>query len=248
MTNGSTPTTTNMTTDDARVPGGLRARLALALDVDDIVAATRLARDLDEWFGVAKIGLELFSASGPDSVLAIADQGYRVLLDLKLHDIPTTVGRASRVLGALGVSYLTMHAAGGVPMLRAGVDALAEGAASAGLEPPVAVGVTVLTSQPDAPVHVLQERVGAAIEARCGGVVCAATDLSVAREIGPALLTVVPGTRMTDVPQDDQSRTGTPADALAAGADVLVIGRTVTAAADRAGAAAALVASISSVA
>ena len=248
MTNGSTPTTTNMTTDDARVPGGLRARLALALDVDDIVAATRLARDLDEWFGVAKIGLELFSASGPDSVLAIADQGYRVLLDLKLHDIPTTVGRASRVLGALGVSYLTMHAAGGVPMLRAGVDGLAEGSASAGLEPPVALGVTVLTSQPDAPVHVLQERVGAAIEARCGGVVCAATDLSVAREIGPALLTVVPGTRMTDVPQDDQSRTGTPADALAAGADVLVIGRTVTAAADRAGAAAALVASISSVA
>jgi orotidine-5'-phosphate decarboxylase len=236
-----------MTTDDARVPGGLRARLALALDVDDIVAATRLARDLDEWFGVAKIGLELFSASGPDSVLAIADQGYRVLLDLKLHDIPTTVGRASRVLGALGVSYLTMHAAGGVPMLRAGVDGLAEGAASAGLEPPVALGVTVLTSQPDAPVHVLQERVGAAIEARCGGVVCAATDLAVVREIGPALLTVVPGTRMPDVAQDDQSRTGTPADALAAGADVLIIGRTVTAAADRAGAAAALVASISSV-
>jgi orotidine-5'-phosphate decarboxylase len=247
VTNGSTPTTTNMTTDDARVPGGLRERLALALDVDDIVAATRLARDLDEWFGVAKIGLELFSAAGPDAVLALADQGYRVLLDLKLHDIPTTVGRASRVLGALGVSYLTMHAAGGVPMLRAGVDGLAEGAASAGLEPPVAVGVTVLTSQPDAPVHILQERVGAAIEARCGGVVCAATDLPVVKEIGPALLTVVPGTRMPDGPQHDQSRTGAPADALAAGADVLVIGRTVTAAADRAGAAAALVASISSV-
>jgi orotidine-5'-phosphate decarboxylase len=236
-----------MRADEAGAAGGLRARLALALDVDDIVAAARLARDLSEWFGVAKIGLELFSAAGPDSVLAIADQGYRVLLDLKLHDIPTTVGRASRVLGALGVSYLTMHAVGGVPMLRAGVDGLAEGAASAGLEPPIALGVTVLSSQPDAPAHVLHERVGAAIEARCGGVVCAATDLSVVREIGPALVTVVPGTRMPDAPLHDQGRTGTPADALAAGADVLVIGRTVTAAADRAAAVAALVESISSV-
>ncbi len=236
-----------MRADEAGAAGGLRARLALALDVDDIVAAARLARDLSEWFGVAKIGLELFSAAGPDSVLAIADQGYRVLLDLKLHDIPTTVGRASRVLGALGVSYLTMHAAGGVPMLRAGVDGLAEGAASAGLEPPIALGVTVLSSQPDAPAHVLHERVGAAIEARCGGVVCAATDLPVVREIGPALVTVVPGTRMPDAPLHDQGRTGTPADALAAGADVLVIGRTVTAAADRAAAVAALVESISSV-
>jgi orotidine-5'-phosphate decarboxylase len=236
-----------MRADEASAAGGLRARLALALDVDDIVAATRLARELGEWFGVAKIGLELFSAAGPDSVLAIADQGYRVLLDLKLHDIPTTVGRASRVLGALGVSYLTMHAAGGVPMLRAGVDGLADGAASAGLEPPVALGVTVLTSQPDAPVHVVHERVGAAIEAGCGGVVCAATDLSVVTEIGPALVTVVPGTRMPDAPPHDQGRTATPADALAAGADVLVIGRTVTAAADRAAAVAALVDSIRSV-
>jgi orotidine-5'-phosphate decarboxylase len=248
VTDGNTPTTTNMTADDAVALGRLKARLALALDVDDIVAATRLARDLRRWFGVAKIGLELFSAAGPDSVLAIADQGYRILLDLKLHDIPTTVGRSSRVLGALGVSYLTLHAAGGVPMLRAGVEGLAEGAASAGLEPPVALGVTVLTSQPEAPPHVLQERVGAAIEARCDGVVCAATDLAVVRELGPALVTVVPGTRMPDVSHHDQGRVGTPADAFAAGADVLVIGRTVTAAADRATAAAALVASISSVA
>src|SRR6516165_7490150 len=235
-----------MTAEEQRPPDHLRDRLAVALDVDDLVEASRMARDLRPWFGVAKIGLELYSAAGPDAVLSIADEGYRILLDLKLHDIPTTVGKLSRVLGALGVSYLTMHAEGGVPMLRAGVDGLAEGAASAGLEPPVALGVTVLTSQPDAPEHILQTRVGAAIEARCGGVVCAATDLSVVREIGPALLTVVPGTRMADVPQDDQSRTGTPADALAAGADLLVIGRTVTAAADRASAAAALVASISS--
>jgi orotidine-5'-phosphate decarboxylase len=227
-------------------PGRLRDRLALALDVDDIVEAARMARDLRRWFAVAKIGLELFSAAGPDSVLAIADEGYRILLDLKLHDIPTTVGRSSRVFGALGVSYLTMHAAGGVPMLRAGVDGLAEGAASAGLEPPVALGVTVLTSQPDAPVHLLQERVEAAIDAGCGGVVCAATDLAVVKEIDPTLVAVVPGTRVEDGPRHDHIRVATPSDALQAGADLLVIGRVVTAAADRVRAAAGLVESIAS--
>jgi orotidine-5'-phosphate decarboxylase len=179
-------------------------------------------------------------------VLAVASAGYRILLDLKLHDIPTTVGRSSRVLGALGVSYLTMHAAGGLQMLRAGVDGLADGAASAGLEPPVAVAVTVLTSQPDGPTHVLWERVAAAIEARCGGVVCAATDLAEVMELGPALLTVVPGTRLEGGAHHDQSRVATPLHALRAGADVLVIGRTVTAAADRERAAAALVESINS--
>src|ERR1700736_2405040 len=105
-------------------PGAIRDRLALALDVDDPVEATRLVRELKPWFGVAKVGLELFSASGADGVLSIADEGMRVFVDLKLHDIPTTVGRACRVLGALGVSYLTMHAARGVPMLRAGVEGL----------------------------------------------------------------------------------------------------------------------------
>src|SRR5580704_14491571 len=90
----------------------IRERLALALDVDDIVAATRLLRDLRPWFGVAKVGLELFTATGPDAVLAVAGEGFKVFLDLKLHDIPTTVGRAAEVAGALGAAYLTMHAAG----------------------------------------------------------------------------------------------------------------------------------------
>lgn len=246
MTKDGTPRATGVTAEDQGGPGRLRDRLALALDVDDIVEAARMARDLRRWFAVAKIGLELFSAAGPDSVLAIADEGYRILLDLKLHDIPTTVGRSSRVFGALGVSYLTMHAAGGVPMLQAGVDGLAEGAASAGLEPPVALGVTVLTSQPDAPTHLLQERVEAAIDAGCGGVVCAATDLAVVKGIDPTLVAVVPGTRVEDGPRHDHIRVATPSDALQAGADLLVIGRVVTSAGDRVRAAAALVESITS--
>ena len=114
----------------------LRPRLALALDSDDLVAAMRLARALNGHFGVAKIGLELYSAAGPESIGAVGSLGYDVFLDLKLHDIPTTVARAARVLGALGASYLTMHAAGGPDMLRAGVDGLRTGADNAGLDEP----------------------------------------------------------------------------------------------------------------
>jgi orotidine-5'-phosphate decarboxylase len=222
----------------------LRRRLVLALDVDDLVAANRLARELRPWFGVAKVGLELFSAAGTDAVVAMLDEGYRVLLDLKLHDIPTTVGRASRVLASFGVSYLTMHAAGGVPMLRAGVEGLAEGAARAGLEPPLAVAVTVLTSDTGAPAHLVSERVGAAAEAGCGGVVCAAAEVAQAKTRAPRLLTVVPGIRPPGAPPHDQGRPATPLAALNAGADLLVIGRAVTAAPDRRAAAARLVASL----
>ena len=222
----------------------LRNRLALALDVDDLVMATRLARELRPWFGVAKIGLELFAASGPDAVTTIAACGYRIFLDLKLHDIPTTVGRSARVLGALGARYLTLHAFGGVPMLRAGVEGLAEGAAGAGLEPPVALAVTILTSDAGAPPHVLGNRVRSAVEARCGGLVCAVDDVQEAKQLAPNLLAVVPGIRLAGTDANDQARAGTPARALAAGADLLVVGRAVTAAPDRAAAAAALVESL----
>jgi orotidine-5'-phosphate decarboxylase len=222
----------------------LRDRLALALDVDDIVAATRLARELKPWFGVVKVGLELFSAAGTDAVVAMVEAGYRVFLDLKLHDIPTTVERASRVLGAIGVSYLSMHAFGGVPMLRAGVEGLAEGASQAGLEPPVALAVTILTSDAGAPAHILGNRVWAAMEAGCGGVICAAGDVREAKQMAPHLLAVVPGIRPQGAPHHDQGRAATPSDAFRAGADLLVIGRAVTAAPDRGAAAAELVASI----
>src|SRR5918999_3188088 len=85
----------------------LRDKLALALDVDDLVAALRLGRELSPWFGVAKVGLELYSAAGPDSIGALQDLGYTVFLDVKLHDIPTTVAKAARVIGAFGARFLT---------------------------------------------------------------------------------------------------------------------------------------------
>jgi orotidine-5'-phosphate decarboxylase len=226
------------------VPADLRARLSLALDVDDVVAALRLGRELRSYFDVAKVGLELFTAAGPDAVGAMAELGYDVFLDLKLHDIPTTVERAAAVVGAYGARYLTLHATGGVTMLRAGVEGLRTGAARAGLPEPTALAVTVLTSDADAPPHIVPKRVRLALEASCGGLVCAVDDLSDVRAIAPRLTLVVPGLRATGADTHDQARVGTPAEALAAGADLLVVGRAVTAAPDRVAAAEALVSSL----
>jgi orotidine-5'-phosphate decarboxylase len=217
-----------------------RQRLALALDVDDLVAALRVARRVHPWFGVAKVGLELFGAAGPEAVIALIDEGYRVFLDLKLHDIPTTVARAARVLGGLGVAYTTVHTAGGEPMMRAAVDGMTEGAAAAGVLSPCVLGVTVLTSDVDAPPEVLGARAALAAAAGCGGLVCAASDLAETRRAAPGLLTVVPGIRPAGVASDDQARAATPGAAIRAGADILVIGRAVTGAEDPESAAAAI--------
>jgi orotidine-5'-phosphate decarboxylase len=223
-------------------PPELRRRLALALDVDDLVAAQRLARDLAPWFGIAKVGLELYAAAGPDAVGALANLGFDIFCDLKLHDIPTTVNRAGRVLGGLGARYVTLHTSGGVAMVRAAVEGLAEGAREGGWKRPVALGVTVLTSEPEAGPDLLAERIEVAVAGGCRGVVCAAADLEVVRRVGPKLKTVVPGIRPPGTDRHDQARVATPAAALAAGADVLVVGRAVTAASDTRAAAAAVVA------
>lgn len=217
-----------------------RDRLALALDVDDLVAAHRMAKELRPWFGVAKVGLELYTAAGPDAVTTMAGLGYDVFLDLKLHDIPTTVGRAAKVIGALGARYLTLHAHGGVAMLRAGVDGLAEGAARAGLDAPTALAVTVLTSDRDAPPHIVGTRVRMALDGGCGGLVCGAPDVKEVRTLAPRMQVVVPGTRPAGGVTHDQARTDTPEAALRAGATMLVVGRAVTGAADPRGAAEAL--------
>jgi orotidine-5'-phosphate decarboxylase len=222
----------------------LRDRLALALDTDDLVVATRWAEELAPWFGVAKVGLELFSADGADAVLSLVDRGYKVFLDVKLHDIPTTVGRAARVLGTLGATYVTIHASGGVAMLRAGVEGLAEGAASVGLPAPAVLAITVLTSDTSAPPETMAQRLGWAVEAGCGGFVCAAAEVPDAKKLAPDLLAVVPGIRLSGRATHDQARAATPKGAFANGADILVIGRAVTGASDRAAAAAELVADI----
>jgi orotidine-5'-phosphate decarboxylase len=205
-----------------------RDHMALVLDTDDLVAATRLARTMEPWFGIVKVGLELYCAAGPEAVVSMRDLGFGVFCDVKLHDIPTQVGRACRVLGALGVDYVTLHAAGGTAMLEAGVDGLRRGAEAAGLPAPAALAVTVLTSDGDAPANMLAHRVAVAVEARCDGIVCSPLDVREAKLYAPRLLAVVPGIRLPGTPTHDQARSATPDEAIAEGADVLVIGRTVT--------------------
>ena len=226
------------------LPADLRAKMALALDVDDLVEANRFARALSPWFGVAKIGLELFTAAGPDAIGAMIDLGFDVFLDIKLHDIPTTVEKSANVAGALGVSYLTMHAHGGGAMLKAGVEGFVSGARQADLPDPTALAITVLTSDDDAPAHIVPNRLRVAVEAGCGGIVCAASDLKDIREMAPRTLRVVPGIRAAGAERHDQPKAVTPSEALDAGADLLVVGRAVTLADDPAAAAASLFADL----
>ena len=144
-------------TTDVPVDDAVRGRLALSLDTDDLVEAHRLAAQMRPYFGVAKVGLELFSAAGPDAIGSLRDLGYQVFLDLKLYDIPTTVNRADP--GARRARRRVPHPArhGGVDMLKAGVEGLLHGAEAAGLEPPIALAVTVLTSDDSAPPHIVPE-------------------------------------------------------------------------------------------
>lgn len=221
-------------TDDFH--GAARDHLALAFDVGDLDAALALATRVQPWFGIAKVGFELYSEAGPDAFDALCDKGFRVFADLKLHDIPTTVGRAARVLGRRGVDFLNFHAAGGEAMVRAGVEGLAEGARDAGRARPTALAVTVLTS--DANTDALDARLDVARDAGCDGVVCAGSDVGRAR--ARALSTMVPGIRFGGDDANDQARVDTPRRAIARGATWLVIGRAVTAAEDPERAAAAV--------
>lgn len=228
----------------ADVADELRDKLCLALDVDDLVEAVRLGKTLSPWFGAAKIGLELFTAAGTEAIGTLIDLGYDVFLDLKMYDIPTTVNKASSVLGALGVTYATYHAQGGVDVLRAGAEGFREGADKAGLPEPKPLAITVLTSDAHAPEHIMPKRVLTAAEAGMAGLVCSANDVKEATHYAPRLLKVCPGIRPVGTDHHDQASVATPKVALEAGADLLVIGRAVTLAEDREAAAAAIVDSI----
>ncbi len=203
-------------------------RLVLALDVGGLDDALALARRLAPWFPTVKVGFELYAEAGPAAFDALHAEGLRIFADLKLHDIPNTVARAARVHGRRGVEFLNFHAAGGVDMLRAGVDAFREGARDAGHPAPVALGVTVLTSDPD--VSAFDARLRTCVDAGCDGVVCATAEVAAARDAG--LRSMVPGVRRAGTSADDQARVATPRDAIVAGATWLVVGRTVTAADD----------------
>jgi orotidine-5'-phosphate decarboxylase len=197
--------------------------------------------------GVVKVGLELFVAHGPNAVALGPRADAAVFLDLKLHDIPATVAAAVRSAGELGVRYLTVHASGGTSMLRAAVDAAAQCAT-----PPRIVAVTVLTSLDDEDLRALgmpsssasqvQRWAELAFGAGVRAFVCSPAEASSLRAaLGHEAELITPGVRPTGTDRGDQKRVMTPADAIRAGADALVVGRPIRNAADPAAAADAIV-------
>ena len=221
---------------------GPAARLVVALDVEDLGDAVVLARQLAGRVGWLKVGLELFTREGPRAVEAIAAHG-RVFLDLKLHDIPTTVARSVTSAASLDVGLLTVHASGGAPMLRAAAEAAAEASADRGAAGRLRLlAVTVLTSTSDDelaamgmdPAEVQVPRLASsAVGSGVDGLVCAPMDLARVRAaVGPTPLVVTPGIRAAASPTDDHARAMTAAQAVGAGADLLVVGRPITRAED----------------
>jgi orotidine-5'-phosphate decarboxylase len=200
-------------------------RLIFPLDVDSLELALPWVERLRGSVGVFKVGLELFSAAGPEAVRAVREaSGARVFLDVKLHDIPNTVEGAARALRACAPAMLTVHTSGGKAMLEAAVRA-------AGPEILV-LGVTRLTSL-HASVDEVCELARVAREAGCGGVVCSGAEAAAVRQaVGPSLRIVCPGVRPAGSDVGDQARVVTPAAAIAAGADYLVCGRPIRDAAD----------------
>jgi orotidine-5'-phosphate decarboxylase len=221
-------------------PPEVRDRLAMPLDVGDLDAALAMARTVAPWFGIAKVGYELYGEAGPEAFARLQELGFAVFCDLKLHDIPTTVERGAAALARHGVRFMNAHAAGGADMLRAFVAGAHEGAAGAGLEPPLTLAVTVLTSDADA--SPFDARLLTARKSGCDGVVCSGMELDRVRAAG--LRAMVPGVRPAGTAIDDQARVVTPGDAIARGADWIVVGRPVTRADDPAAAAAALAAEV----
>lgn len=219
----------------------LAERLIVALDVPGREEALRLAERLAPAGVRFKVGLELFTAAGPALVRELCERGAGVFLDLKFHDIPNTAAGAARAAARLGVWMFNVHAAGGTEMMRRAREAAMEGAAAAGRPRPLVIAVTVLTSldartlrdevglsrDPGAQAAFWAERARAA---GLDGVVCSPREVAAVKAAcGPEFLAVTPGVRPEGAAPGDQQRVATPAGAVAAGADYLVVGRPITA-------------------
>ncbi len=222
---------------DARMSAAGK-RIIVALDFADAAAARAFASRLDPRACRIKVGKELFTRAGPAIVEDLAGRGFEVFLDLKFHDIPNTVAAACRAAADLGAWMVNVHAQGGRAMMMAAREAVA-----GARRPPLLIAVTVLTSLDDAQLReigyagdvagLVSRLAGLAAQAGLDGVVCSPREATCLRaERGAGFALVTPGIRPADAGSDDQKRIMTPAAALAAGADYLVIGRPITAAAD----------------
>lgn len=232
------------------VPVDPQDRLIVALDVPSAQVAMDLVDQLQgtcRWF---KVGMELYYAAGNAIIDRLVERGFKVFLDLKLHDIPNTVAGAVRSVADSGASLLTIHAGGGEQMMRAAAQAAAAPNA------PELLAVTVLTSMDaaelaavgvsDAPAAQVLRLARLAKSSGVTGLVCSPEEVATVRQtMGPSARLVVPGIRPAGLsPTDDQRRVATPAETIARGASMLVVGRPITQAADPAKVAAAILAEI----
>lgn len=219
-------------------------RIIVALDTDSRAIALSLVSQLRAQVGIFKIGSQLFTAEGPAIVREIIELGEKVFLDLKFHDIPNTVARAVSVAASMGVSMLTLHTLGGLSMLESAAQQVRESRMSS--RRPLLLGVTVLTSMSDTDleevgVHAEAETqvallAGLALKAGLDGVVASPKELPRLRQqYGQSLKLIVPGVRPPGSASHDQTRIATPAEAVHAGADYLVIGRPITGSSDPSG-------------
>ncbi|MDQ1712488.1 MAG: orotidine-5-phosphate decarboxylase [Frankiaceae bacterium] len=228
----------------------MTAPIAVALDAPDVETAARWAQAVQRYVSVLKVGLELFCRHGPDVVTVVrGGTGLDLFLDLKLHDIPNTVAGAARSVARLKPAYLTVHASGGRDMVRAAVEAVPDVKIAA---------VTLLTSLDEHALRVMGieastgdtvlRLASVAVEAGARAIVCSPHEVAaVRREVGEGITLITPGVRLAGGDAQDQARVATPAQALADGADLLVIGRPITGAADPGAAAAALAADLAPV-
>lgn len=227
-------------------------RILCAVDTNELHKAQTLVDSLNPDSGALvggiKLGLEFHSALGTDGVRAIAGKGLPIFLDLKFHDIPNTVAGAVRSAMEPTPAFMTIHASGGPAMIRAASDAAAIAAEAHGVTTPILLAVTVLTSLDQGDLEAVGQasdvasqvkRLGElAVQSGATGLVCAPFEVGFLRDaLGPDVVLVVPGVRPSWAAKNDQKRVMTPAEAVAAGADHLVIGRPITAADDPADAA-----------
>lgn len=222
----------------------MREKIIVALDVETEKEALALTEALCGYAGAFKVGLQLYNNTGPGIVQKIARAGGKVFLDLKFHDIPNTAARAAEAVVGLGAFMFNLHASGGKKMMAETVQAARRRAQALGVAMPLLIGVTVLTSMSEDELQretgvtrPLPEHVASLAllckEAGLDGVVASAQEIEWIRQAcGPDFLIVTPGIRPAWAAGNDQSRIVTPGDALAKGADYLVIGRPLTAAAD----------------
>lgn len=212
-----------------------REKIALAADLPLEEALAVYAR-IEQHVGIAKVGLSLFVEHGPKAVTEFRSRGAKVFLDLKLHDIPNTVGLAAEKAGALGASFLTVHAGGGEAMLKAAVKGANEGAAKKGLSAPLILAVTVLTSMSDDDVRstghagsssdVAKRLAALCVKSGVSGLVCSPLEAEGLRAaLGPGVFLCTPGVRPAGSAKGDQTRVETPSYAIKAGANLLVVGR-----------------------